>query len=182
LITKTFIAIALLFSIPAMSFAMSSRPSIEQEYLFEFSHVNFAWGFQMSGMYVDKQGSVYTYNHSHSPWKPLSERSLTGEDLKEKYAHKKELVSNIEKAVLNKMHKLISPADAGEIVKSQQKCFDSGSGMYTAYLFDSKTEQYKPVLLYQFGDRPQKNMSAEAKLLYEWLFEVFGNKPNTCTP
>jgi len=172
----------LMLGIPALTFAMSGKPSIEQEYLFEYSHINFAWGFQMAGMYIDKQGNVYKFNHSHTPWKPSSERSLTEEDLQEKYAHKKELLTSIEKSVLNKMHKLISPAGDGEIVKSQKKCFDSGSGMYTAYLFDSKTEQYKPVLLYQFGDRPKKNMSEEAKILYEWLFEVFGNKPTMCMP
>ncbi len=80
------------------------------------------------------------------------------------------------------MHKLINPAGDGQVLPSQKKCFDMGSGTYTAYLFDSKTGQYKPVLLYQFGDRPQKNVSDEAKLLYEWLFEVFGNKPKMCTP
>ncbi len=89
---------------------------------------------------------------------------------------------DIDKSVLNKMHKLISPAVKGEIFKSQNKCFDSGSGTYTAYLFDSKTGQYKPVLLYQVGDRPKKNLSDEAKSLYEWLFEVFGNNPKNCTP
>ncbi len=168
--------------IPAVTFAMSSRPSIEQEYLFEYSHINFAWGFQMSGMYIDKQGNVYEYNHSHSPWKPLSVRSLIEEDLHEKYANKKELVPSINKSVLNKMHKLISPAEEGDLFQSKNKCFDSGSGTYTAYLFDSKTGQYKPVLLYQIGDRPKKNVSDEAKVLYEWLFEVFGNKPKNCTP
>lgn len=182
MIRNLFIAIALLISIPAMPFAMSSTPSIEQEYLFEFSHINFAWGFQMSGMYIDKKGNVYTYNHSHSPWKPSSESYLTEEDLQEKYAYKKEHLSSIDTSVLNKMHKLINSAGDGKILQSQNKCFDMGSGMYTAYLFDSKTGQYNPVLLYQFGDRPQKNVSDEAKQLYEWLFEVFGNKPEMCIP
>jgi len=172
----------LMLIIPALTFAMSGKPSIEQEYLFEYSHINFAWGFQMSGMYIDKHGSVYKYNYSHSPWKPLSVRSLTEENLQEKYANKKELIPNIEKSVLNKMHKLISSAGDGEIVESEKKCFDSGSGIYTAYLFDAKTEKYEPVTLYQIGDRPKKNLSNDAKLLYEWLFEVFGNKPKMCTP
>ena len=182
MIRNVFIAIALLISIPAMPFAMSSRPSIEQEYLFEFSHINFAWGFQMSGMYIDKQGNVYKYNHSHSPWKPSSDTLLTANDLQEKYAHKKELLTRIDTSVLNKMYKIINPAGDGKILQSQKKCFDMGSGTYTAYLFDSKTGQYTPVLLYQFGDRPQKNVSDEAKGLYEWLFDVFGNKPKMCTP
>jgi len=172
----------LILIIPALTCAMSSKPSIDQKYLFEYSHINFAWGFQLSGMYIDKDGNVYKYNHSHSPWTPANDKSLIESDLQEKYAYKKELLKKIDKSVLNKMHKLIVPAVKGEIFKSQNKCFDSGSGTYTAYLFDSKTGQYEPVLLYQVGDRPKKNLSKEAKVLYEWLFEVFGNNPKNCTP
>jgi len=168
--------------IPVLTFAMGGKPSTEQRYLFEYSHINFAWGFQMSGMYIDKNGNVYKYNHSHAPWKPSNEEYLTEEDLQEKYAHKNELVSTIDHSVLDKMHKLTRPAGEGEISQSQKKCFDAGSGIYTGYLFGSKTGQYKPVLLYQVGDRPKKNLSDEAKVLYEWLFDVFGNQPKNCTP
>ena len=167
---------------PVLAFAMSGKPSIEQEYLFEYSHINYAMGFQMSGMYIDKQGNVYKYNHSHSPWKPSNESSMSEIDLQDKYSHKNELLASIDKSVLNKMLKLISPAGNGEIFQAKKKCFDFGSGTYTAYLFDSKTGLYKPVLLYRIGDRPQKNLSDEAKVLYEWLFEVFGNKPTMCLP
>ena len=177
-----FITLMLLLFMPPLAPAMSGKPSIEQEYLFEYSHINFAWGFQMSGIYIDREGNVYKYNHSHGPWKPSSDKFFIETDLQEKYAHKKELLTGIDKSVLDKMHKLITPASDGEIFRSQKKCFDFGSGTYTAYLFDSKTGQYKPLLLYQIGDRPKKNLSDEAKVLYEWLFEVFGNKPKNCTP
>ncbi len=179
---RSSILFIIILFIPAVTSAMSGKPSIKQEYLFEYSHINFAWGFQMSGMYIDKQGNIYSYNHSHSPWKPSKERSLTEIDLQNKFSHKNELVTSIDTSVLERMHKLISPAGDGETVKSQKKCFDAGSSIYTAYLFDSKTGQYKPVLLYQSGDRPQKNVSDEARVLYEWLFEVFGNKPKNCIP
>ena len=179
---KSLMFFILILFIPAVTSAMSSKPDIEQEFLFEYSHINHAWGFKMSGMYIDKNGNVYSYDHSHSPWKPSGDTLLTENDLLEKYAHKKELLTSIDTSVLNKMYKLINSAGDGKILRSQKKCFDMGSGTYTAYLFDSKTGQYKQVLLYQFGDRPQKNVSDEAKVLYEWLFEVFGNKPEMCTP
>ena len=67
----------LVLIISALTSAMSSKPSMGQKYLFEFSQINFAWGFQMSGIYIDKDGNVYKYNHSHAPWKPANDTSLT---------------------------------------------------------------------------------------------------------
>ncbi len=182
MIRNLFIAIALLISIPAMPLAMSSRPSIEQEYLFEFYHINFAWGFQMSGMYIDKQGNVYTYNHSHSPWKPSRDNLLTVNDLQEKYAHKKEHVNSIEQSQLHNMYKLIERAGTGKISAPKRRCADFGAGSYSAYMYNKESMSYIPVLLYQFGDVAKKNLSEEAEILYEWLFKVFGNKPTMCTP
>ena len=172
----------LVLIIPALTSAMSSKPSIEQKYLFEFSHINFAWGFQMSGIYINKDGNVYTYNHSHSPWKPADVTSLTESDLQEKYAHKKEFVTTVTKSEINNMHNLIAPAGKGKLSQPKKGCFDSGSGTYTAYLFDAQIHKYTPITLYQVGDMPKKNISVEARILYEWLFDVFGSKPTMCIP
>jgi hypothetical protein len=179
---KSILFILLLLSIPAFTSAMSGNPAIDQQYLFEYSHINHAWGFQMSGMYIDRNGSVYTFDHSHAPWRPSEDNVLTEEDLQEKYAQKNKFVKSIDPSVLNEMLKLISPASEAEITEPGKKCFDSGSGAYTAYTFDSTSGNYHPVLLYQVGDRPKKNLSDEAKILYEWLFTVFGNRPTMCTP
>ncbi len=176
------VSFILMLFIPAMASAMSSRPSIKQEYLFEFSHINFAWGFQMSGMYIDKQGNVYTYDHSHEPWKPSSDEYLTEQDLQEKFAHKNEQVKSIDISVLKRMHKLIIPASRGKLSERVNRCFDFGSGSYSTYLYDAQTKRYTNVLLYQYGDWAKKNLSEEAKVLYEWLFDVFGNEPADCTP
>ena len=167
---------------PALTSAMSSKPSVEQTYLFEFSQVNFAWGFQMSGMYIDKDGNVYKYNHSHAPWNPANDTSLTESDLQEKYAHKKEFVATVAKSRINNMHNLIAPAGKGRLSQPEKGCVDSGSGTYTAYLFDAQRQTYKPITLYQVGDMPKKNMSDEARILYEWLFDVFGSEPKMCIP
>ena len=182
MIRNLFIVIALLISMPAMPFAMSSSPSIEQEYLFEFSHINFAWGFKMSGMYIDKQGNVYKYNHNHAPWKPSGQTSYSEADLQSKFEHKKERIGSIDRSQLNKMFNLVEKAGKGKFSKPARMCADFGTGSYSAYIYNKEAMSYKPVLLYQFGDRPQKNVSDEAKVLYEWLFEVFGNKPEMCTP
>jgi len=167
---------------PALAIAMSGKPSMDQEYLFEYSYINFAWGLQMSGMYIDKDGNVYKYNHSHSPWKPSSQEVLTEQDLQEKFSHKHEHIKSIDKSVLNRMHALIMSASEGKLSERVNKCFDFGNGSFSAFLYDVKSKQYTNVLLYQYGDWAKKNLSDEAGILYEWLFEVFGNKPTDCTP
>ena len=56
-----------------------SAPS--QRFFFEMTHSNYAWVQQHHGLFIDAQGEVYTYNHSHALWQPADSTALTEEEL-----------------------------------------------------------------------------------------------------
>lgn len=159
-----------------------NKSSIEQRFLFEVMYSNYAWGFQLRGMSIDNQGRVYQYDHSHEAWQPSNPGYYTEEELRRKFESNKEFVETVDDEVLQEMYALIKPASEGSLSKPVNRCADAGTTAYLAYLFDSKANAYKPVLLYQAGDWAQKNLSGSARVLYEWLFTFEGWSPGGCPP
>ncbi len=155
---------------------------IRQKFLFEITYVNHAWGFQLRGIYIDNQGRVYKYDHSHEVWQPSNPELYTEEELFRKFESNKEFVKTVDKQVLFEMYNLINAANEGMLSKPVSNCADAGFTAYLAYLFDRKAHTYKPILLYQTGDWAQKNLSQSAKVLYEWLFTFEGWSPGNCRP
>ena len=45
-----------------------SVDDIEQTYLFEVEHVNFAWGLTWRGLVIDREGNINAYDHGHEVW------------------------------------------------------------------------------------------------------------------
>jgi hypothetical protein len=154
----------------------------EQCFFFEMMHANYAWVKQHHGVYIDHQGDVYTYNHSHAMWEPADPAAYTEEELLQKFESKKELIGRVDAPTLRRMVALIDSAAKGRLSERVNACNDAGITAYLAYQFDQDTRKYLPVLLYQAGDWAQKNLSQEAKTLYEWLFTFEGWQPGACLP
>ena len=142
---------------------------IAQKILFEISYVNFAWGYVCRGLYVDNEGYVYTYDHSDERWIPGNEDFFTEKQLFDKYSHNPTLVDSVSMDTLGAMFELILPASNGALSVRVNACADIGGQSYTAFVADDKSSKYYPVLLYQAGDWARKNLSDEARQLFEWL-------------
>lgn len=161
---------------------VSGNASGEQTFLFEISYTNYAWGYQLRGLYIDRQGQVYSYDHSHAVWQPSDPQAYTEEELLQKFESRKELTGTVEEDTLAGMFRLIESASQGRLSEPVQKCADAGTTAYLAYRFDKDSGKYISVLLYQTGDWAQKNLSDSAKTLYEWLFTFEGWEPGACLP
>ncbi len=156
--------------------------NIKQKFLFEVTYENYAWGFQLRGIYINNQGQVYQYDHSHEAWRPSNTELYTEEDLLQKFESNKEFVGTVDNQTLLEMYSQIKAASEGTLSEPVQRCVDAGITSYIAYLFDSQSNLYKPILLYQTGDWAQKNLSESAKVLSEWLFTFEDWGPGGCTP
>jgi hypothetical protein len=178
--------ILLLLLLPCLNFLKPTKAFSgslpEQRFFFEMTHSNYAWVKRLHGAYIDRQGNVYTYDHSHAVWEPADPSSYTEEELLQKFESKKEQIGTVDAATLQHMAALIDDAAKGRLSESVNACNDAGITVYLAYQFDRDTGKYLPVLLYQAGDWAQKNQSQEAEILYEWLFTFEGWKPGACFP
>jgi len=152
-----------------------------QKFLFEVAYANYAWGRQIRGFYVDRDGKLYSYDHSLADWQPKDPDAVTGTELQEKFKNRKQ-VGNVDLDTLREMAALIASAAQGDLSDPVSVCRDAGTHRYLAYVRDPDADVYRPVLLYQSGDFAQKNLSDDAKTLYEWLFTLSGGPPGDCLP
>ena len=119
--------------------------------LFEIEMVNYAWVPTWKGYYIDSGGAIYSYDRSAEKPNSLGDKTeFTHDELMQKFD-------------------LIAAAAKGELTKVVGRCADAGTTTYRAYRFDFSKQKFVQVLLYQYGDRAQANLSAEGKELFGWL-------------
>lgn len=159
---------------PPDSLPPDNSSAVAQKILFEFSYINFAWGFQCHGFYVDSAGHAwkYRFERTDEPWQPADPENITEAELLEKYSHNLSLAATLDKGIVDKMAKLIAAASEGELSDRRNIGNDMGSEEYLAYAFDADQETYHPVTLTIYGDWVTENYAAEAKSLVEWLRSI----------
>ncbi len=147
-----------------------------QRYLFEVSYVNWAWGYQDNGIYIDRDGQVHSYDLSHR--NPKFQRPENGvytrAMLDDKYSGNCVHVGTVDGDTLARMTALTGPASQGQFTEPENTCYDAGGTAFNAFLFDPETGVYQTVLLRQCGDRSRRNTSAEAATLFDWLKQMRG--------
>lgn len=153
----------------------------EQQFVFEISHENAAWGYRRGGRYIDNQGGVFEYQ-SRRHWRQSPEGGLTEADLLRKFAGSRRLDVTVDQPTLRKMYTLIESARKGGLSDPRPRCRDAGTIQYLAYVYDGHSRRYQPVLLYQAGDIALKNQAEAARVLYEWLFTLSGGAARGCDP
>jgi hypothetical protein len=124
------------------------------------------------GVYVDRSGNVYGYDHSHEPWSLTAQETFTEEELLGKYSFDRELVNTLDSSIVLEKALLISDASRGSLSDLEYPCADAGGTRYTGFTYDPATGLYREVLLRAEGDLFRENESGSAKELYEWLEEV----------
>ena len=177
-------ALRLLFLLTLTAIACSDSKSpeivppkieIEQLYLFDVYYANGAWGYVLTGTYVDNQGNVVSYDHSFARWIPENRYSLTIEELSEKYIAPLDTIAHVDEETLYDMYNLIEEASLGELSEGEQTGFDMGLFLYVCYKYDDDTDRYIQVLLSKTGDYTQTNLSDAAIELTDWLNAVLAD-------
>jgi hypothetical protein len=140
--------------------------------LFETYTVEMTWGYKLSGMYIDADGTVWAYEQSGTPWYPehvkpgeLSQRDLL---TKHKDPHQ---IGTVDRTRLRDMALLIKPASRGTVTHAAGSSVGDGS-LEVAYLFDPQESTYQEIILAGQGNRVASNSAPEARVLLDYLREV----------
>jgi hypothetical protein len=180
---KSIAAIAFLASLfSASAFAQSapvpSADAVEPVIrpVFDCYHINYAWGFSLSGRFVDANGTVYTYTKPKKAWMAHAIREsgaayLTDADLAAKLAERTK-IDNIDPHLLAQKMTLIDAAAKGKITPMDGGARDAGSSSCHAYVYDSAKMRYRDIDLGSdsgVSDVRVKNDSAAAQELMQWL-------------
>lgn len=149
-------------------------------YLFSVGYINFAWGYNNQGIYVDEDGAVWSYDWNPdfalpptAAWDGFDDPSaIRPDELEELFAPSRKLLRHVDKNELAEMELMIAEAAKGTISQPVSIGADAGSHTHVAYLYNSTTGTYREVLLQQRGDFRQDNDSQAAEMLVTWLDSI----------
>ncbi len=149
----------------------------KQEVYFERSYVNFAWGYQLVGFFIDHLGDVFWYDHSDQEWIAWGD-TIAAADLREKLSHGLHKVGTVPRHTLFDMCRLIEAASEGPFTPREHTGgADQGTTIYWAYRYQPEIDAYLPVVLEMFGGTTQSNLAPEAVTLWHWLEELLQGIP-----
>ncbi|HSM05406.1 MAG TPA: hypothetical protein VK858_12375 [Longimicrobiales bacterium] len=173
-----------LAAVLAVSACSSSSPTDldpAQEVLFHASYENYAWGYQNSGWYVDREGRVWSMAPAPM-WQPEVGKLLAGErpgdtypadELEAEYrAVRDSLLLQLPTEEVEGMSRLVREAAQGDFTPSQPTGNDAGIFLSGALLYEPADGTYRRVVLSIRGDWTVLNESSAAGRLADWLTDV----------
>lgn len=166
--------ICFLISITSCNIIDNDSVENNQNILFEVQYINFAWGYQHSGFYINKKGEVFNYKYDNNfvVWKPNKDNYYTEEELLNKYKPNNTLVGTIDKYTVSNKNKLIIQAMQSNYSDTTQIGADQGTTSYICYFYNSIKNKYLEIVLEQDGDWNYKKESLESDSLVKWLKDI----------
>lgn len=147
------------------------RKEVPGDVLFESYAIDMTWGYKLTGMYITKDGKVWTYERT-TPWYAdrIKAGTLSRRDMLTKHAGATQ-IGTVDPTHLRDVAAMIKPAAKGPVTKTG----DIGAGSGTvdlAYLYNPENGTYYEVILAGQGERVASNGAPEAQLLLDYLRDV----------
>lgn len=141
------------------------------EILLESYTVEMTWGYRLSGMYIRADGTVWSYEHTATPWYPDKIRlgELSARDMLTKHKGARQ-IGTVDPTLLRDMAVMITPAARGKVTRPGTTA--GGGTLEVAYLYNPKLSTYREIVLAGQGDRVASNNAPEARILVDYLREV----------
>ena len=139
--------------------------------VFDCYYVNFAWGYTMSGFYIDQEGAMFRYDRGEEPWlpDPLLEEPyvVSAADLEAKFINSTP-IGDLDSTLLAEKMILAVQAAAGEISR-EQVAADAGWSGCVVYRYHTELDGYSEIILGAGGDFLIRNSAPQAQDLLSWL-------------
>ncbi|MGA1841150.1 MAG: hypothetical protein ACMUIU_11045 [bacterium] len=149
---------------------------IKQKFLFHFSYINYAWGYDNAGWFINSMGELKNYNLYNQPDLPWHSADpngyITDERLRENYSYASEIAYKVSREELFENYRLIEQASKGQLSPNIHTGYDVGANIYYCYLWDETAKRYKQILLKKYGDFSRYNLDPSAQRLTRWLEKV----------
>jgi hypothetical protein len=160
---------------PHQAGAGEATGPIIQRFVCERSYMNFAYGYQHAGIFVDRDGAIHSFHVERSiPPQPPAAPDRTEAEMKDKYGMARKLVGSVPADRLRAMFQLIPAAARGSFSRRVQAGADRGAVVSSCYLFDAAAQRYREIELTVAGDWEYRNLAPEARILATWLESLGG--------
>lgn len=153
---------------------------INQRIIFQYDYINFAWGYQHNGWFIDSSGNVSCYNLPDNWHFPYSLGYISAAAMDSNLMETDSICYVLDKKELAEKVGLIEEAAKGELSEPMHTGCDMGGRSYTGFIYNSENKTYKEILLKQTGDWSIDNYSQAAVDLSKWLESINCEVNNIC--
>ena len=141
----------------------------KQTILFQFEYINYAWGYQHTGYFIDKEGNVLTY-HNPQEWNfPDNDLLLSDKLFAENIARCSLSSMKISKEELQKYSNYIKNISSSKVTALKNIAADAGSSEFICFQMSEKTGQYKGYVIKMEGNFTCENLNFFSKKVVSWM-------------
>jgi hypothetical protein len=143
-----------------------------QALLFQVDYLNYAWGYQHSGFFIDNKGNVLTYKNPQEWNFPDKNFNLSESQVHENFVKCSNSGIKIPAEELNKFSLHIKNISSSKVTALKNVAADAGSLEYICYQFSEESGMYKGSLIKMEGDFTCENLNFYSKKVVEWLKDI----------
>ncbi len=143
--------------------------------LFQYDYINYAWGYQHKGFFIDNKGNVLLYNNPE-------EWNFADDDLTQS---EKQITENLSSCVqseikiseeeLQRYTNYIKNISSSKITAIKNVAADAGISKYICYQYSDDTEYYKGSLIKMEGNFTCENLNFFSKKVALWIKDINNN-------
>ncbi len=144
-------------------------PDDNPKAVFIHEYINYAWGFQHNGYFVDTDGNILEFNLPEKWNRPDDLGYLSAAEMDENLQHAGKVLCNVNKHEVDRYSRMLRAAAKGRISKAVQMMYDAGTISTVAFLYEPENNRYRYIFIRQTGDYYQENESREARVIWKWM-------------
>ncbi len=168
---KTVIPIAIVILTGLLLSCTKERCNCEkdQPVLFQYEYINFAWGYRHHGFMITADGNIHGFRQP-AGWKECDSTGLiSSADLEFNLNQCDTLFGAVDTDSLVGFFNQVEEIRTGEIQDIELNIADAGTGVFSAWYWNSEAEMYEKVFLISNGDANMRNTNSKVLPLVEWL-------------
>jgi hypothetical protein len=146
--------------------------SDKQVIMFQLDYLNYSWGYQHKGFFIDYEGNVLTYNNPQVWNFPDKDLTISKSQVEENIAICTRSGMRIPEAEFHKYTHYVKNIASSKVTAIKNVAADAGSLQFICYQLSENTGVYKGHLIKMEGDFTCENLNFFSKKTAVWMKDI----------
>jgi len=169
-IVKTALLLCFVFLNPGCKKSLIVHDS--QVILFQYDYVNYAWGYNHHGFFIDSEGNILAYDNPEDWNFPGQNYVISQSQLDENLSKCSNVARKVTAEEIEKYSKYIHNIASSKVTALKNASADAGKAEYLCYQFSEFYGSYKGTLIKMEGDNTCENLNFHSKRVAMWIKEI----------
>jgi hypothetical protein len=165
----------LIITLPISGCKKNTSINQKQAILFQVDYVNYAWGYQHNGFFIDNEGNILTYKNPQNWNYPDKDFVLRADQVTANVESCKKTGEKIPDEEFKKYAGYIKNISLSKVTAKKNVAADAGSLQYICYMFTESSGTYKGFIIKMEGDFTCENLNFYTKKVSTWLKNIYEN-------